>query len=672
MTARLAVDVGGTFTDLMFCDDATNTVVVAKGPTTPDAPNRGVVDLVRSAVTPEQLADVSHFMHGSTVGLNALIQRSGARVGLLTTEGFRDALEIRRGDRDTSPYDILWRTPDPLIPRDRRQTVPERIDFRGDVQVALEPRDVAAAAAHFEAEDVESVAIVFLNSYLNPAHELEAAQALLDAGFSGQISLSHEISGEAGFYERTSTTAIDAYIRPLMSTYLSDLESELSAAGLAGDCLITRSGGGALPFADAVRRPFETAISGPVGGAVGAAKLCSLRGVKQAITADVGGTSFDTCLIMDGQPHTKYEGSVDGMPVRSPWIDVRSVGAGGGSLAFVDAGGRLRVGPESSGAVPGPVCYSRGGRQPTVTDAAAVLGMLGEGRLAGGLLLDLAAAGAAISDLGQGLGLDIDETASGVVRIAVAAMAAAVRTITVEQGVDPRESALVSFGGAGSLFGALLADELGITEVLVPLHAGNYSAAGLLGSGIVRSAARTSTGLLDDDLLRRAGRLSTEMFKALPPVGDRELALDLRYAGQLHTLTVTIPSENGRPVVAAEGVAELFSQDYERTFGQALPAPVEMVAVRATTRVLLEELPLRADGANRPREDHEFEVYSFRRAARLPFTVVDRAALPVEAMVSGPLIITEPTTTTYVDAGFGVETQRDGVLSIKNLEVSPQ
>lgn len=669
LSARLGIDVGGTFTDLTYCDDTTGTVVVAKGPTTPDAPNRGVLELVRASLTATQLSDVSHFLHGSTVGLNALLQRKGATVGMLTTTGLRDALEVRRGDRGEATYDILWKTPEPLVPRRLRRPIQERLTQEGKVLTPINLDDVRDAARLFAVEGVQSVAIAFMNAYANPAHEVAAADALREAGFEGGISMSHLVSGEMGLYERTTTTVIDAYVRPLMSKYLRELEEGMAEVGMKGDCLITRSGGGALPFDEAEIRPFETIISGPVAGVSATAKLSAARGIKHAITADVGGTSFDTCLINDGQAQTKYQGDVLGMPLQSTWVDVRSVGAGGGSLADVDAGGMLRVGPASAGADPGPVCYGRGGLQPTVTDAAAALGMLGEGQLAGGLSLDLPAARKSIDDLANRLGLDADATAAGVIRIGNAEMAAAVRTITVEQGVDPRDATLVAFGGAGPLFGALLADELGIDETIVPVHAGNFSAVGLLSQDVVRSAARTILATFDDVALRRASDTAADLFDSLPPGRKREVAFDMRYFGQMHTLTIDIPHADGRPAATVDEIKALFAASYERTFSYNVTGQLEIVAVRATTRSHLDELPVQPD-ARVDAEPIQIEAYSFRGDKRTTFRVFQRRALAVEQPVLGPLIITEPTTTTYVDVGFSLEAQSDGTMLIRNLEVS--
>ena len=402
------------------------------------------------------------------------------------------------------------------------------------------------------AEEIGSVAVVCINSYANPAHELEIADLLREHGFEGEISLSHVVSGEYREYERASTTVIDAYIRPLMTRYLGGLAERLRGLGLGERLFVTSSGGGAMSFAEAGARPFETISSGPAGGAVGAAALCARLGLPAAITADVGGTSFDTCFIENGRPRVAFEGHVADLVIQAPWIDVRSVGAGGGSIAWVDPSGLLRVGPASAGADPGPASYGRGGDQPTVTDAALVLGMLAFGDLADDVRLDRDRALAALEPLGSALGMEVDAVARGVLSIANARMADAIREVLGEQGQDPRDAALIAFGGAGPLFATLLASELEITKIVVPAHAGNFSAWGLLQQDILQSAARTSVANLDAAGIEATNRVLDELFDQLaqrpsPTSSSRkEAALDMRYAGQDYTLTVAVPLADGR------------------------------------------------------------------------------------------------------------------------------
>lgn len=411
MSARIGVDIGGTFTDLVYFDDASGEVVVSKVPTTPSSPEEGCIRAVAAVVPDEFLARSAYFLHGTTVGLNALLERRGARVGLLCTAGFRDVLEIGNGSRDT--YNLLWKPRPPLVTRDLRRPVRQRTLFDGQVLTPLEKADVLEALAVFRDADVSSIAVVFLHAYANSSHELEAEAILREAGFEGAISLSHRVSGEYRDFERASTTTIDAFVRARMSGYVDHIESSLRRRGFKGTCLMTRSGSGSMTFAEAQKRPFETIMSGPVAGAEGAAEYARRFNLRKLITADVGGTSFDTCLILDGRPQILHQGSIAGLPIQAPWVDVRSIGAGGGSIAHIDLGGLLAVGPQSAGARPGPACYGRGGAAATVTDAAFHLGMLGEGLLASGLRLDAEAAAQALAPIAQRLSYSCDDAGSG-------------------------------------------------------------------------------------------------------------------------------------------------------------------------------------------------------------------------------------------------------------------
>ncbi|WP_182875816.1 hydantoinase/oxoprolinase family protein [Microbispora sp. H10670] len=666
MTTVIGVDVGGTFTDLVLHDAATGEIRVAKRPTTPTAPERGVLAAVDAAVPPDLLARCRHFVHGTTVGLNALLERRGATVGLITTAGFRDVLEIRRGDRD-DPYDLFWTPPPPLVPRRLRLEVTERVAADGSVVRDLEPEDVRRAAEVFAAEGVDAVAIVLVNSYANAAHETRAAELLARAGFAGPVSLSHEVSGEYREYERTCTTVVDAFVRHRMGPYLHDLDRELRTRGFAGDLLVTRSGGGALTLAEAAARPFETILSGPVAGAAATARLAASLGpslgIGTAVAADVGGTSFDTALVEDGRLPLLYQGEVVGLPLQSPWVDVRSVGAGGGSVAYADAGGLLRVGPRSAGADPGPACYGRGGTEPTVTDAALHLGMIPRGHISGGIELSEDAAARALAPLAGPTGIDgVDAVAVGVIRIAAAHMAQAVRGVTVERGVDPRGAAVVAFGGAGPVFGCLLADELDVDVVVVPPNAGNFSAVGLVQADVVRSAARTLVRPLDDAALPVIERLAETLFERLAqPEAVREVDLDLRHRGQEHTLTIPVrPAEDDVAAVSAR-----FSEAYHRAFGHTLPDPLEVVTVRATSRVVLDDarplVPAPPSGEGVAGRGTT-RLWSFRRESFAEAPVVRREDL--RGVTEGPLLVVEPTATTYVDAGFAVETHESGSLVI--------
>ena len=666
MATLLGVDVGGTFTDLVWCDDETGEVVVGKQPSSPDAPERGVVVAVEAALAADRIGATSLFLHGTTVGLNALLERRGARVGLVATRGFRDVLEVRRGDRD-DPYDLFWRPPAPLVPRRLRTTVDERMLADGAIHRPIDLSGVAEALAIFEADGVDAVAVALLNAYANGAHEIAVADELRRLGFAGEISLSHQVSGEYREYERTCTTVIDAFVRRRMGHYLERLEGALGSCGFVGESLITRSGGGAMTFDQAAARPFETVISGPVAGAVATAELARQLGLTSAIAADVGGTSFDTCLISDGQVPVLYQGSVVGLPIQTPWVDVRSIGAGGGSIAHVGAGGLLHVGPQSAGAVPGPACYGRGGTEPTVTDAAVVLGMLPV-ELAGGVELSRDRAEAALAPLAGRLGFDsAADVARGTLHIAAAAMADAIRSITVEQGRDPREAALVVFGGAGPLFGTLMADELDVDTIVVPALAGNFSAWGLLGADLAQTASRTRLIRLGNGAVPEVDALAAELFAELESRTrreglQREVHLDVRYVGQEHTLTIAAPSADGRVATDAAGLSALFEREYARTFGHSMDEEHEIVTTRAVVRVPRELRRVPRTGEQRPSRSASVEAWSFARDEVASFALVVRDALRPGDTLAGPAIVTETTATTYLDAGFVAEVHPSGSL----------
>ena len=677
MATRIGVDIGGTFTDLIYYDDVSGESLVAKVPTTPDNPDEGVVTAIGQAVPADRVKAAEYFLHGTTVGINALLQRRGAVVGLLTTQGFRDILEIRRGDREEM-YNLFWTPPPPLVPRRLRRPVKERVRADGEIHIAQETADVREALSVFESEDVDAIAIAYMNAYANPVHEIEAEHALRAAGFEGEISVSHRVSGEYREYERTTTTVIDAFVRPRMIHYLRRLDEELAKTGFAGRLLITRSGGGSMTFAEAEERPFETIMSGPVAGAEGAGELARSLGIDNLITADVGGTSFDTCLVSGGRPQLMYEGMVVGLPVQTPWVDVRSIGAGGGSIAYIDVGGLLQVGPQSAGADPGPASYGRGGAEPTVTDCALSLGMLGEGKLASGITLDVGKARAAIEPIAAKLSFTIDQAAQGVMTIVTASMANTIREITIDQGVDPRQATLLAFGGAGPLMACALALELNIGSIVIPPYAGNFSAWGLLGADLTQAAARTRIMKLSDDALAEANDILKDLFATLEerqgPLKEgqfrsREVGLDMRYAGQEHNLTVPMEAPGGVVTASAEAVLEAFTREYERTFRNTMEEDAEIVSIRATLRLPLPRRASEYKAVSAGSADAvEVEAYSFTEDKRQPFRIVARGSLGVGDTLEGPAIITEETATTYLDAGFEARLDASGCLFLKYLK----
>ena len=670
---RLGVDVGGTFTDLVVRDDETGAVLVGKELSSPAAPEDGVLRAVASTLGDGRLARARVFVHGTTVGLNALLERRGANVGLLATAGFRDVLEVRRGDR-ADPYDLFWRPPAALVPRRLRLPIAERVRADGAIHVPLAAADVTAALDVFRAEGVDAVAVAFMNAYANPVHELEAERLLREAGFDGPISLSHRVSGEYREYERTCTTVIDAFVRRRMGGYLRRLQDGLAAGGFAGSCFMTRSGGGAMTFEEACERPFETIMSGPVAGVAATVSLARQLGMDgDLIAADVGGTSFDTCLIADGRAPVLYEGEIVGLPLQAPWVDVRSIGAGGGSVATVDAGGLLRVGPRSAGAAPGPACYGTGGREATVTDAALVLGMLSDGAIAGDVRLRRDLAEEALGQLAAPSGLgSVEAVARGVLQIAAAHMADAIRGITVERGRDPRTATLVPFGGAGGIFATLLAGELGVERLAVPVHAGNFSACGLLDVDLSQTASRTQITRLREGALAGAVPLVAELLAEVAgrprPEGPREVEIhaDLRYVGQEHTLTVAMPRSGERLRQGTElELRDAFAEAYSRTFGHTIDEEVEIVTFRVTVTAPLARGAVAAAAALiRDGAPGEREAWSFTRAARCRFAVLERPALGPGTVVHGPAILNEPTATTYLDAGYVARVQGEGHLLV--------
>jgi N-methylhydantoinase A len=677
MSLRIGVDIGGTFTDLVLYNDRTGAISLEKVPTTPRSPEEGCIAAIKKALNAEEIHSANYFLHGTTVGLNALLERRGATVGLITTEGFRDVLEIRRGARGAG-LDPFWVPPPPLVKRSLRLTVQERVSADGTILKRVYEPDVIQALDRFRATQVTVIGIALINAYANPANELEVARMLKGAGYDGALSLSHRLSREWGEYERTSTTVVDAFVRGRVADYLHYIDDELRAAGFKGTMLLARSGSGSMSFAEAYERPIETINSGPVGGAEGAGELARTLGLGDLVTADVGGTSFDTCVIRGGRPPLLYSGSIAGMPLQTPWVDVRSIGTGGGSVAYLDEGGALRVGPRSAGAEPGPACYGRGGIEPTLTDAAFYLGMLGKGLLASGLQLDRDRAQRALATVAEPLGYTTSQVAKGIVEIIGASMANAIREITVEQGIDPRGLTLLPFGGAGPLMATQLARELDIHEILVPPYAGNFSAWGLLGADVLQSGARTRVTALDEHALTAVNDLLDDLWRELDEskasgfteLDLREASLDMRYSGQEHSLTVPAPLHGKTLAATASELRTAFSDAYRRSFGGALDLPIQITAVRGARRRPLPRRKYEASPRTTVRDTGAdgHIAYSFAVGQNLPFKLFDRDALPIGQRFHGSAIIYEATATTYVDSGYVFGIDATGCLRLTREE----
>jgi len=678
MASRIGVDIGGTFTDFIVYDESGNKVIIDKIPTTPQSPEKAVIEVIKRNLSQKELEKIDFFLHGTTVGLNSLLERKGSKVGLLCTKGFRDILEIRRGDRDEM-YNLFWQPPPPLVPRFLRLEIEERLFANGNVHKKINTEQVKDACNKFIKEKVDSVAIAFINSYTNKDHEILASKILIESGFKGQISLSSMVSGEYREYERTTTTVIDAFVKTRMSNYLNSLKKNLNELGYKGTFLVTRSGSGSMTFDEAEDRPFETIMSGPVAGAEGAGELSRKLNNTNMVTADVGGTSFDTCLIINGRPQIQFEGKILGLPVQSPWVDVRSIGAGGGSIAYLDEGGLIRSGPQSAGAVPGPACYDKGGIQPTTTDAAFYLGMLGEGKLASGLQLNKSLAEKALNSVGSQIGMSAFNAAKGILKIGSANMADAIREITIEQGIDPRELKLLAFGGAGPLMSNLIANELDIKEIIVPPYSGNFSAWGLLGADLLQMNARTKILRLSDEAISECNDILKELFKELEQRQKidfstssqiKEIALDMRWMGQEHTITLKLENEkDGNISMDTETLKNKFMEEYQKTFGSKLDTIIEIVSTRASLRV---QLPRKSESGKIDEvgievSNSQIECYSFTEDKKIQFDLVARSK--IVSKVSGPLIIIESTAITYVDINYDVDKDSNGNLILVNREI---
>lgn len=634
----LGVDVGGTFTDAVLVTGSG--VFTAKEPTTPGDQSAGVLAAVRSALARAgaRAGDVRGFAHGMTVATNALLEGRTARTVLVATEGFTDVVELgRQARRDL--YRLCAAHPSPLVPPERRVPAPERIT-RDGVLRALDDEAARGVAADVAAHAPEAVAVVLLHSWRDGSHERRLGAALREAlGDGVGVSLSHELVGTFREYERAATTEVDAALSPLLARYLGRLLDESGRVGLP-EPQIMQSSGGLTDASIAARHAALTVLSGPAGGAAAAALLARRTGIENLLAFDMGGTSCDVCVVEGGAVRETAAREVAGRPLALPMVDIHTVGAGGGSIAWRDAGGALRVGPRSAGAMPGPACYGRGGAEPTVTDADVVLGRVA-GPMAGGLALDAAAARAAVAGLAGALDLSVEACAEGIVRVAEVEMLRALRVMTVEQGIDPRRFALLAFGGAGGLHACAMASELEIGTVLVPRAGGVLSALGLAAADRRRDSARSVLRALDDAAL-----------DDLPP---GELCFELRYRGQSHELTV----RGVEPRAAA--LREAFESQHEERYGHRDPeAVVELVTVRATQRAPGPALVLHAEGG--ALDESERDVIFAGEPVR---TRVLRGEPGPGTTLAGPAIVELPEATVAVPPGWVGTFDQDGTLRLE-------
>jgi len=675
----VGVDIGGTFTDLVGYRDGE--IRFSKTLSTPADPTEGVARSIDEAGL--EIAGLGEFLHGSTVAINTVLERKGARTAFVTTEGFRDIYEIGRGNRPEN-FNIFFHRPRPLVPRDRCYELRERMNARGEALVALDEEEVRRLGTRLAADGVEAVAICLLHAYANPAHELRVARLLRAAHSQIFVTASHEILREFREYERSSTTVLNAYIGPRARDYLQRLEAHLADQGFRGAIQIMRSNGGSMSLRHAVAQPVSMMESGPVAGMIGAGRLAALLGLSRAIGFDMGGTTAKATLLTDGAAAIEegyyIGGYATGQPMQLPVVDIVEVGAGGGSIAWRHAAGGLHVGPRSAGAEPGPACYGRGGTEATVTDANLVLGRLNAQRfLGGGMSLDVARARQAIEGIARPLGLSLAAAAAGIVRIADAAMALAVRAVSVKKGVDPRDAAMIAFGGAGPLHAVALAREIYVPRVVIPKLPGNFSALGMLLTewrqdsvrtlvGIVGQLDPAQVGLAFEELIAAAHtQLAADSLDAAR--ATFRFAADLRYRGQEHAITVPIagPDAFAR---GEETVRARFHALHEHRYGHAAAEEtIEIVNVRLTVSVAREDAalqgylaaPLHAEDA-RPEQmrDVVFDDPDKPLAARIFW----RPGLAPGFRFEGPAVIEEPNSTTLVFAGNVAEITVHGHIVI--------
>jgi N-methylhydantoinase A len=664
MPHAVAVDIGGTFTDLVAYDHDSGAVVYTKSPTTYGNLVEGVLDcFVKAKLDPHAASLVNH---GTTLVINALIQRKGAKAALVTTTGFRDILEIARGNRP-DPFDLHYRRDEPLIPRELRFEVAERTGAKGEIVAPLDLAALDALAGKLNGLGIEAVAIFFMNSYANPAHEEKAAQVLRARMPSAYVTSSTELTREWYEYERTSTVAANAYVGPQVTSYIRRLETDLQAKGFAGSLFMMGSNGGLLSVERSCAQPVALVESGPIGGCIGAGAYAEALGFANVIAFDMGGTTAKCALVENGRfsvDSVYYAGGyVKGFPIKSSVIDIVEVGSGGGSIAWLDPQNRMHVGPHSAGSTPGPACYGNGGTEPTVTDANLVLGRLHPNRFLGGeLRLDVEAAGAAIERIAGPLGFQGSDgllrMADGILALATVIMAGAIKQISIEHGLDPREFVLFCYGGGGPLHASALARELSIPTVVVPPEPGNFSAVGMLLADARLDLSKTFVGVLNESTVAALTAAFAEMeeearaalvreFDAREVVFERHA--EMRYAGQRHNIKVPISG-----LADAAGIRAAFDRDYKRRYGHAdLKAAAELQALHLSglTRLRRPELARlpRAPAPTRPPERRP--VYFGTARGTLDAQIHDRTALAPGFRGEGPALIEEYGSTTLVWPG---------------------
>ena len=675
MAYAFGIDIGGTFTDIV-CRGDDGSLRIAKLPTTRADPSRAVLAALDIARTDWGIApaSITRFTHGTTVATNAVLERKGARIGLITTQGFKDVLEIGRQMRHQM-YDLILKPEVPvfLAPGNLRKEVSERIDAQGHVVTKLDDNSVRAAVQALLDANVEAIAVCLIFSFLHPAHEQRIEKIIAEMAPHIPVSLSSNVDPAFREYERTCVTAFDAYIKPIVARYLANLESGLTRTHVTAPLQVMQSRGGLMSSAIARRRPVRLFLSGPAGGVVGGMAAGAIAGFDNLITVDIGGTSCDIALISGGAPLIRGEGRIDGFPVRVPMVDVTAIGAGGGSIAWRDGAGSLRVGPHSAGSEPGPACYGRGGEQPTVTDASVVLGYIDPKNFAGGAIaLDARLAHAAIARvIANPMGIGVEQAALGIHRVLNAQMGEAMRLISVGRGIDPRGYALLPLGGGGPMHGCALAEDLGITTILIPPHPGVLAAAGLLGAPVEHEVANAFpqplTGLDPQTLraplaaldaacaaLMRDENISTDKVKI-------SHTADICYIGQSYHLEVPIDLAAPDPITA---MIAAFHTAHERVYGHATDNPAKIVNLRTVHSTPAGIVAAGATQQHTATPPTTRLIHVRQSPAPVTAAIWQRSALPADTDIPGPAIIEQLDTTTLVEPGWIARATSDGTLLI--------
>lgn len=669
MGYMIGVDVGGTFTDFSVFDSETKRLFHYKHSSTPDDPSRSIVSGIHYILESEGIDPVAveYLAHGTTVATNALIEKRGARMGLITTKGFKDLMEIGNQKRP-SLYDLLKEKPESLIPSGLKCEVEERLLHDGSVKIPLNEEDVRKAVRFFQEQNVTTIAVCTLFSFINPAHERRIREIILEEYPGAYVSISSELVSEFREYSRMSTTVLNAYLGPVMKKYVENFQNSVRESGIAVAPYVTQSNGSIISIAETVECPIKTAVSGPSAGVVGATYIGRQCGIDKIITFDMGGTSADISLIKDGKAQVSYERMVEGYPARIPMIDIITVGAGGGSIAAIDEGGALKVGPRSAGAVPGPACYMRGGENPTVTDANILLGKLNRHKILGGRMdVDWNLAHDAIQKkISEKSALSVEDAAAGIISVVNSNMVRAIRVVSVERGYDAREFTLMAFGGAGPLHACEVARELGITQVLLPPAPGTLCSLGLLMADTRFDLSQSYIMIAEAQNLSEMNRI----FSQLTEEGDKMLenegiakedrafvySLDCRYERQNYEITVEIPTGEITEEVLA-GLVEQFHQEHERSYGYYdQKKKIQMVNYRVGAIGIIDKPDLSEHPVEEnPQVPAPVEVRKVRFEGSpeyLDTNIYQRTQLPCGCTVSGPAIIEQMDSTSIIPPGW--------------------